>query len=159
MISDNTKEHLLEIANAPGAFVDISYKISFFKLPSTIQKFNTTGVNAVCQMLQVREPGSKIHKDKNRYNEFENTYMPRQTVISFPLTTNGGETYFYDDNKNFVCSVNYDRVGVILNTGECNHNVHFTKDNNTRIVFQLGFEEVFSEVCDIYKKKLKDVLL
>ncbi len=94
MISEDTKEQLLEIAYAPGAFVDISYKISFFKLPSTIQKFNTTGLNCVCQMLRVSESGSKIHKDKNRYNEYENLYMPRQTVISFPLTTNGGKTLF-----------------------------------------------------------------
>ena len=55
MISDDTKEQLLEIAYAPEAFVDISYKISFFKLPSTIQKFNTTGLNCVCQMLRVTE--------------------------------------------------------------------------------------------------------
>ena len=52
-----------------------------------------------------------------------------------------------------------DGAGAILNTGECNHNVHFTEDNTTRIVFQLCFEEVFSEVCDIYDKKLKMVLL
>ncbi len=44
-------------------------------------------------MLKVSESGSKIHKDKNRYNEYENIYMPRQTVISFPLTENFGETW------------------------------------------------------------------
>ena len=48
-ISDTTKQELLDIALAPNAFVDISYKISFFKLPSTIQKFNTTGLDCVCQ--------------------------------------------------------------------------------------------------------------
>ena len=31
MLSEDTKEKLLEIATAPDAFVDISYKISFFK--------------------------------------------------------------------------------------------------------------------------------
>ena len=159
MLGENTRKKLLDIANAPGAFVDISYKISFFKLPSTIQHFNTTGLNCVCQMLRVTESGSKIHKDKNRFNEYEKLYMPRQTVISFPLTDNGGETYFYDDDENFVCNINYDGAGAILNTGECNHNVHFREDNTTRIVFQLCFEEVFSEVCDIYDKKLKMVIL
>ena len=66
MLGENTRKKLLDIANAPGAFVDISYKISFFKLPSTIQHFNTTGLNCVCQMLRVTESGSKIHKDKNK---------------------------------------------------------------------------------------------
>mgnify|MGYP003323692431 CR=1 FL=1 len=159
MLSDSTRKALLHIANAPDAFVDISYKISFFKLPSTIQQFNTTGLNCVCQMLRVSESGSKIHKDKNRFNEYENLWMPRQTVISFPLTDNGGATHFYDDDKNFVCDINYDGKGAILNTGECNHNVYFTEDNETRIVFQLCFEEKFSEVCNIYEKKLKDVIL
>ena len=159
MISDDTKEQLLEIAYAPEAFVDISNKISFFKLPSTIQKFNTTGLNCVCQMLRVTESGSKIHKDKNRYNEYENLYMPRQTVISFPLTNNGGKTHFYDDDENFVCDINYDNQGAILNTGGYNHNVHFTEDNDTRLVFQLCFEEQFSEVCDIYENNLKGMML
>ena len=86
MLGENTRKKLLDIANAPGAFVDISYKISFFKLPSTIQHFNTTGLNCVCQMLRVSESGSTIHKDRNRYNEYDNQYMPRHTVISFALT-------------------------------------------------------------------------
>jgi len=159
MLSENTKEELIEIATAPGAFVDISYKISFFKLPSTIQKFNTTGLDCVCQMLRVSESGSKIHKDKNRYNEYENLYMPRQTVISFPLTTDCGSTYFYDDNEKFMCNVNYDGLGAILNTGGYNHNVHLTQDDNTRIVFQLCFEQQYSEVCDIYDTHLKGVIL
>ena len=47
MLSEDTKEKLLEIATAPDAFVDISYKISFFKLPGTIQHFNKTGQNCV----------------------------------------------------------------------------------------------------------------
>tara|TARA_E500000178_G_scaffold198151_1_gene196166 strand:+ start:9463 stop:9963 length:501 start_codon:yes stop_codon:yes gene_type:complete len=153
-ISNKTKQELLDIATAPDAFVDISYKISFFKRPSTIQKFNTTGLNCTCQMLRVTESGSTIHKDRNRYNEFDNLYMPRQTVISFALTSNCGETYFYDDNKNFVCKANYEGQGAILNTGQCFHNVHFTKDNNTRIVFQLCFEETFEQVCKIYNKEI-----
>ena len=65
-ISEQTRQQLLEIALTPDAFVDISYKISFLKYPSTIQHFNTTGLNCVCQMLRVTESGSKIHKDKNR---------------------------------------------------------------------------------------------
>ena len=60
-ISDQTKQELLDIALAPDTFVDISYKISFFKLPSTIQRFNTTGLNCVCQLLRVSESGSTIH--------------------------------------------------------------------------------------------------
>jgi hypothetical protein len=151
-ISDQTKQELLDIAFAPDAFVDISYKISFFKLPSTIQRFNTTNLNCVCQMLRVSESGSTIHKDKNRFNEYENLFMPRQTVISFALTNNCGETHFYDDNKNFVTSIDYEGQGAILNTGGHYHNVHFTEDNNTRIVFQLCFEETFDKVCRIYDR-------
>ena len=153
-IKDKTKQQLLYLAYEPDAFVDISYKISFFKLPSKLQKFNTTGLNCVCQLLRVNESGSTIHKDKNRYNEYENLYMPRQTVISFALTENCGETYFYDDNKDFACNVNYEGYGAILNTGECFHNVHFTENNNTRIVFQLCFEKKFKEVCQIYNPEI-----
>ena len=158
-ISDKTKQNLLDIALAPGAFMDISYKISFFKLPSTIQHFNTTDVKCTCQLLKVSESGSTIHKDRNRYNEFDNQYMPRQTVVSYPLTKNCGETHFFDDDKNFVTSINYEGQGAILNTGEYFHNVHFTENNETRIVFQLCFEETFDEVCSIYEKQLKDVIL
>ena len=153
-ISDKTKQELLDIALSPDAFVDISYKISFFKLPGKIQHFNNTGLDCVCQLLRVTESGSTIHKDKNRYNEYDGTYMPRQTVVSFPLTDNCGETWFYDDNKKFITSVNYEGYGAILNTGQCFHNVHFTKDNNTRIVFQLCFEETFEQVCKIYNKEI-----
>lgn len=153
-ISNKTKQELLDIATAPDAFVDISYKISFFKRPSTIQKFNTTGLNCTCQMLRVTESGSTIHKDRNRYNEFDNLYMPRQTVVSFALTSNCGETHFYDDDKNFICKTNYEGYGAILNTGDCYHNVHFTDYNNTRIVFQLCFEDKFDEVCKIYNKEI-----
>ncbi len=158
-VSDSTKKELLEIALAPNAFVDISYKISFFKLPSTIQKFNTTGLDCVCQLLKVSESGSTIHKDKNRHNEYEGTYMPRQTVISFPLTENCGETWFYDDALNKVASINYEGFGAILNTGGHFHNVHFTEDNETRIVFQLCFEKDYEDVCEIFENKLKGVIL
>lgn len=158
-ITKETKASLLDIAYAPDAFVDISYKISFFKLPSTIQHFNTTGLKCTCQMLKVNESGSTIHKDKNRHNEFDGTYIPRQTVISFPLTENCGSTYFYDEDKKFVCEANYDNHGAILNTGGYYHNVYFTEDNNTRIVFQLCFEEEYSEVVRIYESNLQGVLL
>lgn len=157
-LSDTTREQLLEIATAPGAFVDISYKISFFKLPSTIQRFNTTGLNCVCQMLRVTEQGSKIHKDKNRYNEYENLYMPRSAVINFPLMPTTSKTNFYDDNENFVCSVGYNNTGAILNTGGHFHNVDYT-DDSPRIVFQLCFEESYEEVCDIYEDRLKGFIL
>jgi len=76
--------------------------------------------------------------------------MPRQTVISFPLTENGGITQFYNDNKIFACNINYDGSGAILNTGQYYHNVRFTDDNNIRIVFQLCFEETFDKVCELY---------
>ena len=158
-ITEDTKQKILSFAHAPDAFVDISYKISFFKLPSTIQHFNTTGLDCVCQMLKVSESGSKIHKDKNRYNEYENIFMPRQTVISFPLTENCGETWFYNDKEENVAKVNYDGYGAVLNTGEHLHNVYFTKDDNTRIVFQLCFEEKYNEVCTLYEENLKGFML
>ena len=153
-ISDQTKQELLDIATAPDAFVDISYKISFFKFPSTIQKFNTTGLNCTCQMLRINESDSVIHKDKNRHNEFDGTYIPRQTVVSFTLTENSGVTHFYNDNKMFLCEADYEGHGAILNTGEYYHNVYFTKDNETRIVFQLCFEETFEQVCKIYNEEI-----
>jgi hypothetical protein len=160
ILSDETKKRLLEIAHEPGAFVDISYKISFFKLPSKIQYFNKTGLKCVCQMLRVTENGSKIHKDKNRYNEYENIFMPRQAVINFPLTPNADETYFYDDNEQFVCSVGYlEGNGAILNTGEKLHNVNYTGNGTPRIVFQLCFEETFDQVCRLYETHLRDIVL
>ena len=54
----------------------------------------------------------------------------------------------------FLCEADYHGYGAILNTGDYFHNVHFKKDNNTRIVFQLCFEESFEEVCKIYKKEI-----
>ena len=50
-VEENTKQRLLDLAYESDAFVDISYKISFFKLPSKLQKFNTTGLDCVCQLL------------------------------------------------------------------------------------------------------------
>ena len=157
-LSQVTRDALLDIARAPGAFVDISYKISFFKLPSTIQQFKPAGIDCVCQMLRVTEQGSKIHKDRNRYNEYENLYMPRKTVINFPLMPTKSTTCFYDDNENFVCSVGYSNSGAILNTGDHFHNVDY-KDSEPRVVFQLCFEESYSEVCEIYNKKLQGLIL
>ena len=58
-IGNSTKQELLDIALTPDAFIDISYKISFFKLPSTIQKFNKTGLDCVCQILKVSESGDR----------------------------------------------------------------------------------------------------
>ena len=149
-IGETTKQELLDIALAPNAFVDISYKISFFKLPSKLQHFNTTGLKCTCQMLRVNEPDSTIHKDKNRYNEYDETYMPRQTVVSFALTENCGVTHFYSDDKKFICAADYAGHGAILNTGGYNHNVHFTNEDNTRIVFQLCFEDNFETVCKLW---------
>jgi|TARA_X000000950_G_scaffold279359_1_gene371997 hypothetical protein len=154
-IKESTRQKLLDLAYEPDAFVDISYKISFFKLPNKLQKFNTTGLDCVCQLLRVNESGSTVHKDKNRHNEFDGTWIPRQTVISFALTENCGETYFYDEKKEFVCNVNYEGYGAILNTGEQYHNVHFTNKNNTRIVFQLCFENKFNEVSKIYNPEIR----
>ena len=149
-ITEDTKHKILNFAYAPDAFVDISYKISFFKLPSTIQHFNTTGLDCVCQMLKVNESGSTIHKDNNRHNEFDGTWIPRQTVVSFALTENCGSTHFFDDNKKLVCDINYEGHGAILNTGEHYHNVHFEDTNNERIVFQFCFEESFDQVCKLW---------
>lgn len=157
-LSEDTRKQLLEIAVAPDAFIDISYKISFFKLPSKIQKFNTTGLNCVCQLLRVTETGSKIHKDRNRYNEYENIYMPRSAVINFPLMPTKSKTMFYDDNEKFVCSVGYNNCGAILNTGKKYHNVEYL-DTLPRIVFQLCFEEPYEEVCNIHENNLKDIVL
>ena len=67
-IKESTRQKLLDLAYEPDAFVDISYKISFFKLPNKLQKFNTTGLDCVCQLLRVNESGSTVHKDKNRHN-------------------------------------------------------------------------------------------
>jgi hypothetical protein len=47
----------------------------------------------------------------------------------------------------------------VLNTGEHFHNVYFTEDDNTRIVFQLCFEETYNEVCTLYEEQLKGFVL
>ena len=85
--------------------------------------------------------------------------MPRQTVISFPLTESCGETWFYNDKEENVAKINYDGYGAVLNTGEHFHNVYFTEDDNTRIVFQLCFEETYNEVCNLYEEQLKGFVL
>lgn len=158
LVSNETKQDLLGLAEMPNAFVDISYKISFFKFPSRLQPF-TEHLNCACQMLRVNEPDSVIHKDKNRHNEFDGTYIPRQTVISFSLTENCGVTHFYDDDKNFVCEADYGGHGAILNTGDHYHNVHFTPDDNTRIVFQMCFEESYEDVVSFYENRYKDIII
>lgn len=158
-LSNKTKAELLEIALQPDAFFDISFKISFFKLPSKLQKFNITGLDCVCQMLRVTEEGSKIHKDTGRVNEFENIFIPRQTVINYPLTDEPGETYFYDDDKNFLCKAEYKNNGAILNTGEKFHNVNYKDNGKPRIVFQLCFKETYDEVCRLYEDCIKGIVL
>jgi hypothetical protein len=47
-LTEETKKELLKLANEKDAFVDISYKVSFFKYPSKLQKFAPWGV---AQML------------------------------------------------------------------------------------------------------------
>lgn len=158
-ISEQTRQELLEIALAPDAFVDISFKISFFKLPSTLQRFNKTGLDCVCQMLKVTESGSKIHKDKSRHNEYEGIYIPRNTIINYPLTPNPGETYFYDENENFVCKAIYENNGAILNTSDFYHNVNYIDNGTPRIVFQLCFEEKYGKVCQLYEDYIEGILL
>ena len=54
----------------------------------------------------------------------------------------------------FLCEADYEGYGAILNTGEYYHNVYFTKDKETRIVFQLCFEEKFEQVCKIYNEEI-----
>jgi hypothetical protein len=149
-LSEETKKELLKLAHEKDAFVDISYKVSFFKYPSKIQKFAPYGV---AQMLRVTEEDSKIHKDNNRTNEFDGTYMPRNTVINYPLTDNPSSTNWYDDEKNLVTTTEYDKYAAILNTGGCYHNVDFKNGDGERIVFQLCFEESLDEVWNLWNTK------
>ena len=146
-LSEETKKELLKLAREEDAFVDISYKVSFFKYPSKLKKFAPYGV---AQMLRVTEEDSKIHKDNNRTNEFDNTYMPRNTVINYPLTDNPSRTNWYDDDKNLVTTTEYNGHAAILNTGGCYHNVDFKEGDGERIVFQLCFEESLDEVWNLW---------
>lgn len=160
IVSKATKDELLNIAFEEDAFIDNSYNISFFKHPKLLQHFNTTKFNCVVQMLKVTKNETKIHKDKNRYNEYDKIYMPRQTVINFPLTLIPGSTFFYDDDKNFVCQADYTEcIGAILNTGEKFHNVQYRGSGEPRIVFQLCFEESYIQVCNIFDNFLKNIIL
>ena len=59
---------------------------------------------------------------------------PQTDCCKFFLTDNCG-FIAHDDNKNFVCDIDYEGHGAILNTGEHYSNVNFTKTNNERIVF------------------------
>ena len=146
-LTEKTKKELLKLANEKDAFVDISYKISFFKYPSKLQKFAPWGV---AQMLKVNEEDSKIHKDNSRTNEYDGTYIPRRTVINYPLTDNPPSTNWYDDNKKLVTTTEYNNAA-ILNTGGCYHNVEFKKGDKPRIVFQLCFESDIDDVDDMFK--------
>lgn len=165
-LTEETKKELLKLANEPDAFVDISYKVSFFKYPSKLQKFAPWGV---AQMLRVSEEDSTIHKDNNRTNEFDDTYMPRRTVINYPLTDNPSKTNWYDDNKNLVATTTYDKQlypslpdecftlegknynAAILNTGGGYHNVEFKNGDEPRIVFQLCFDSDIDDVHEMFK--------
>ena len=165
-LTEKTKKELLKLANEKDAFVDISYKISFFKYPSKLQKFAPRGV---AQMLKVNEEDSKIHKDNSRTNEYDGTYIPRRTVINYPLTDNPPNTNWYDDNKKLVTTTKYNTKlypslpdscftlngknnnAAILNTGGCYHNVDFKKGDKPRIVFQLCFESDIDDVADMFK--------
>ena len=150
-LSEETKKELLKLANEKDAFVDISYKVSFFKYPSKLQEFAPYGV---AQMLRVTEEDSTIHKDRNRNNEFNNIYMPRNAVISWPIQGDG-DTIFYDDDKNIINRVSYNNDGAILNTGGYFHNVILNTEQ-PRIMFQMCFDSSFDDVVSFYEGHLKD---
>lgn len=144
LISDKTKKLALELSEGE-AFMDNSYHISFFKLPSQLDDL---GLPFQLQILKQTKKISKIHRDKNRFNEFDGTWIPRNCVINFPLT-GSGETYFYDEEKNLICKTNYESNGAILNTGKYFHNVILNNDV-PRIALQFCFEESFNEVSKLY---------
>lgn len=150
------RKQMIEMAHAPNAFMDNSYGISFYKHPLQLDNLGIDGLWQV-QMLKQTVEESGIHKDRNRTNEFDNIYMPRTTVISWPIEGEG-VTQFYDNNKNKISVVEYDKYkkdGAILNTGEYFHNVKVTK--GPRIVFQLCFDAPFNNVVEYYEKELKNV--
>ena len=144
LISAETKALALELAK-DEAFMDNSYHISFFKLPGQLEDL---GLPFQLQILKQTEKVSKIHRDKNRFNEFDGTWIPRNCIMNFPLC-GSGETYFYDEDKNFVCKTDYKTYGAILNTGKYFHNIILNTDE-PRIALQFCFEENFDEVSKIY---------
>lgn len=151
ILSQETQQKALSMALQPGAFMDNSYLISFFRLPSQLVSLNIDVPYRV-QMIRQTAVESKIHKDRNRHNEFDGSYIPRCTIMNFPLV-GSGETHFYDDDYKLIAVTNYQDQGAILNTGEHLHNVILSKDE-TRICLQFCFEENFDEVCQIYDKHL-----
>lgn len=155
IFTQEKRNQMIQMANEAGAFMDNSYGISFYKHPLQLDDLEIDGLWQV-QMLKQTVEESGIHKDRNRTNEFDNIYMPRTTVVSWPIQGEG-ITQFYDDNKNLVATVNYDKYlqdGAILNTGGYFHNVKVTK--GPRIVFQLCFDVPFDSVVEYYEKDLKN---
>ena len=153
ILSDEKRKEMVELANKPGAFVDNSYGISFYKHPLQLDDLEIDGVWQV-QMLRQTVKESKIHKDRNRNNEFDNIYMPRNAVISWPIQGDG-DTIFYDDDKNIINRVSYNNDGAILNTGGYFHNVILNTEQ-PRIMFQMCFDSSFDDVVSFYEGHLKD---
>ena len=105
-------------------------------------------------MLKQTVEESKIHKDKNRHNEFDDIYMPRATVINWPIQGKGYTVFYAEDKHACIGTVSYtNESGAILNTGGYNHNVILSSDQ-PRIVFQLCFDTNFERVKDFYEKDL-----
>ena len=77
IFSDEKRKEMVELANRPGAFVDNSYGISFYKHPLQLDDLEIDGVWQV-QMLRQTVKESKIHKDRNRNNEFDNMSTPKR---------------------------------------------------------------------------------
>lgn len=149
-ISEKTKKELLVLAKEPDAFVDNSYKISFFRHPDKLQKYAPYGV---AQLLKITEGDGTIHKDRNRYNEYDGTYMPRKSVINYPLTDNPADTVWYDDDKNEVARTVYGNHAAILHVGECYHGVDYN-GKEPRIVFQLCFAEGLNDTWNLWNEEL-----
>jgi len=152
IFSEEKRQQMLEIANKPGAFFDNSYGISFFKYPLQLDLLGIDGLWQV-QMLKQTVKESKIHKDKNRHNEFDDIYMPRATVMSWPIQGEGHTCFYDEDHNSCIGTVNYNGDGAILNTGGYPHNVILTSDQ-PRIVFQLCFDATFETVKDFYEKDI-----
>ena len=78
-IKERTRQKLLDLAYAPDAFVDISYKISFFKLPNKFfgeETVNTKSTSKNCfEVLQkLSDRLNFLHKKIKII--FPNTQMP-----------------------------------------------------------------------------------